>query len=263
MIGTDLERLFEVDLTADPCEPRTEMVARPDLVIRCRHTAARGAWSSWVQRARWSEDDAERGIDEALAFFAARDLPFVWSVGPDSTPPSLGERLRRRGLTLEATAARMAAALPIAGLRTNDAIVVREADDEATMLDSLRVENSLRESPYDDATLRATLDERMAYVRCPSRSRRFAVAYLDGEAVASARWRYEEERRGVHLSGAETRPDRRSRGAYSTLVAYRTARAIERGLRHATIFADLATSAPILRRRGFVEAGVVEYWLCR
>lgn len=41
--------------------------------------------------------DAEARIDETIALFARRRAPFMWYVGPLSTPPDLEQRLRARG----------------------------------------------------------------------------------------------------------------------------------------------------------------------
>ncbi|HLQ04114.1 MAG TPA: GNAT family N-acetyltransferase, partial [Verrucomicrobiae bacterium] len=96
---------------------------------------------------------------------------------------------------------------------------------------------------------------------CRERRRRFAVAYLDGRPIAAARWRYGSLHPAVHLSGAETLPEFRNRGAYSTLVEFRARQALQRGKRYATIIADETTSAPILMKRGFVSVGRATIYL--
>lgn len=59
------------------------------------------------------------------------------------------------------------------------------------------------------------------------------------------------------LTGAGTREQFRGRGVYSTLVAYRTERALARGRRFASFRADPRTSAPILLKRGFRDHGSI------
>lgn len=261
MVGTEargaLARLFEPDPRADPCEPNTEIVHRDDRLIRHRPAAAGGPWSSTVVWVRWRGDEVERRIDEVLEFFATRAPHFIWSVGPQTAPADLGDRLVARGFELVARTHLMVASLPIEGLRVNPEIVVREVEDAATMRDSLAVEHP----DWEAERIEALLAERVAYLACPERSRHFAVAYLGGEPVSAARWRFNDRQPAVHLSGAETLMPFRRRGAYSTLVAYRTQRALEHACRYATIFADDSTSAPILAKRGFSSVGRASYYL--
>lgn len=252
-----LARLFEPDPRPDPCEPRTEIVHRADRLIRHRPTAAGGPWASTVVWVRWPEEEVERRIDEVLDFFSTRAAHFIWSVGPQTEPTGLGERLLARGFELVARTQLMVATLPLAGLRVNPQIVVREVGDEATMRDSLAVEHP----DWEPERTAALLSERMEYLACPERSRHFAVAYLGGVPVSAARWRFNDRERAVHLSGAETLMPYRRRGAYSTLVEYRTRKAVERGCRYATIFADDSTSGPILAKRGFRSVGRASYYL--
>src|SRR5437870_129007 len=70
-----------------------------------------GVGHSRVASAKWSERDAESGIDEVLAFFG--DTPFNWHVGPSSSPPDLVDRLTARGLTVLARPRMMTIALPL------------------------------------------------------------------------------------------------------------------------------------------------------
>lgn len=186
----DLRRLFDRDPTPDPCEPGVEVLEREDLLLWFRPSATRTPWTSGVLHHRWSASEAEHGIDEVLAFFAARDTSFSWHVPDDGQPTDLGERLERR-----------------------------------------------------------------AYIACSGHRRQFAVAYLDGRPIASARWLFDRRHPAIGFTGAETLPEYQNRGAYSTLVDYRATRGLERGCRYATILADVRTSAPILRKRGFVRVG--------
>lgn len=252
-----LARLFEPDPRPDPCEPRTEIVHRDDRLIRHRPAAAGGPWASTVVWVRWRDDEADRRIDEVLDFFSTRAAHFIWSVGPQTEPADLGERLLARGFELVARTQLMVATLPVAGFRVNPQIAVREVADEATMRDSLAVEHP----DWEPQRIAALLSERMDYLGCAQRSRHFAVAYLGGEPVSAARWRFHDREPAVHLSGAETLMPYRRRGAYSTLVEYRTRAALERGCRYATIFADETTSGPILAKRGFGSVGRASYYL--
>jgi GNAT superfamily N-acetyltransferase len=50
---------------------------------------------------RFSPDNVDQRIDEVIAWFDERDLPFVWHLGPLDTPMDLEERLVARGFTLD------------------------------------------------------------------------------------------------------------------------------------------------------------------
>lgn len=256
-MSLDLRRLFDRDPRPDPCAPGTEVVVRDDLLLWHRPTATRSPWASGVLRYRWSAAEADEGISEVLRFFAERGTGFSWHVPDDGEPPNLGERLAARGFHLEAETDLLVAELPITGLRTNPEIEVRAVGDERTLRDSVVVQ----QPDWDEERRRALIDERRAYVACPGHQGHFAVAYIRDEPIAAARWRFDARRPAIGLTGAETLPEHRNRGAYSTLVAYRGDRGIERGCRWATILADVTTSAPILRKRGFRAVGSARIYL--
>jgi ribosomal protein S18 acetylase RimI-like enzyme len=60
-----------------------------------------GAPYSWLNQAsgaRFTEVSADSRIDEVIAWFDSRGLPFSWEVGPADSPADLGDRLAARGL---------------------------------------------------------------------------------------------------------------------------------------------------------------------
>ncbi len=199
--------------------------------------------------ARWTDEAAERGIDEVLAFFAARGRRFIWSIGPSSRPASLAERLERGGFTLEADTLWLAARLPVPGLRADPTLRIEPVRDEAIA----RAATAIEFEHLSEADRERIASDLLARVRADDI--RAVVAYRAGTVVATARWRLHPERRAVHLAGSFTLPEHRGRGAYSALVAYRTEDARRAGCEYATITADVATSAPILLKRGFVALG--------
>ena len=255
-MNVDLRRLFDRDPRPDPCEP-TEVVHRDDLVLWHRPSATRSPWASGVLHYRWTEASADRGIDEVLSYFAARDAPFTWHVPDDGQPSDLGARLRARGFILEAQTDMLVADLPIVGLRINPAIGVVDVTNERTLRDSVLVQHP----DWDDERRDRLLRERRAYLGCAGHLRHFALAYLDGRPIASARWRFSTRFRAIGLSGAETLPAYQNRGAYSTLVDYRARIALARGCQYVTILADVRMSAPILRKRGFASVGTAEIYV--
>lgn len=230
-----------------------EIVARNDRLLSVGPLREH-PWSSQVHWVRWTEDETEARITEMLHFFRARHQAFVWLVTAQSTPASLRDRLAARGLICELEGRMLAAALPIAGLRVNPEIRVEEVSNRAQMLAGLRVDHPT----WDDARLAALLDDRM---RRLGTNWHAAVAQLDGQTVGTARWLIHAELGGVEFAGAETLVAYRHCGVYSTLVAYRAARAAREGCTFAGIIADGGTSAPILQKRGFDDLGRATFFL--
>ena len=206
-----------------------------------------------VAYAKWDPSEAEAGIDEALAFFG--DAPFMWHVGPSSTPPDLEQRVLRRGLIVGERPRLMTAVLPLDGLREADVRIV-EVTDRATARTGLQLAH------HAGADLERDLEERMAYLALPTRRSGWLVAFDGDEAVANAGYRYSADGRCMYLIGAETVEAHRGRGIYQTLVAYRATMARAHGCDLVSILANRHTSAPILARHGFRDHGELP-WLKR
>jgi GNAT superfamily N-acetyltransferase len=148
----------------------------------------------------------------------------------------------------------LVAALPIAGLRANSSVRVEEVVDRPRMHDALSVQFPDR----DASRLASQLEDRM---RRLGTDQHFAVAYIDGRPVGTARWRIHRTLRAVEFNGAETLPDFRGQGVYSTLVAFRASHAERSGCVVAGINADTRICAPILLNRGFEDLGPVTFYL--
>jgi GNAT superfamily N-acetyltransferase len=204
-----------------------------------------------VAYAKWAAAHVDRRIDEILAFFA--DAPFMWHVGPSSTPPDLEPRLLAHGLVVGERPRLMTAALPLSGLREADVRIV-EVVDRATA----RVGLSL--AHHAGADLERDLKERMAYLSLPTRRSGWLVAFAGDAPVANAGYRFSADGRCLYLTGAETIESRRGRGIYQTLVAYRARLAYERGCEIVSILANRHTSAPILARHGFADHGELPWF---
>ncbi len=211
----------------------------------------RPGWSvgnSRVAYAKWTESDADKRIDELLAFFG--DTPFNWHVGPSSSPRDLVNRLITHGLVLGAQPRMMTISLPLPDdwPVSSEVRIVEVADAEIARL-------SLRLAHHDSQQIERDVAERMAYLGLAGRRGGFLVAYIGDVPVANAGYRYSLDGRCVYLTGAETVEQFRGRGVYKTLIAHRAAQAVERGCILASILANPQTSAPILARHGFADHG--------
>ena len=209
------------------------------------------ASASRVAYAKWRTADADRHIDEVLAFFG--DTPFTWHVGPSSTPANLEGRLVAHGLALGERPRLMTAPLPLRGeWRAADLRIV-EVTDRATALVSLGLAHH-----GDD--LERALSDRARYLAHPGRTTHFLVAYLGDTPVANAGYRWSSDGRCLYLTGAETVPAYRGRGIYQSLITYRAQLAHERGCAILSILANRHTSAPILTRPGFADHGEMPWF---
>jgi GNAT superfamily N-acetyltransferase len=221
-------------------------IDRPDVLAWKREGRPPG--QNRVAYTKWRGEDAEARIDEMLAFFG--DTPFTWHVGPSSSPGDLEQRLLRRGLVVQVRPRMMTIGLPLRGdWGTGSEIRIVEVADAETARVGLQLAH------HEGAELARDLDERMAYLAVPSRRGGFLVAFIGRTPVANASYRYSADGRCLYLTGAETVDAFRGRAIYKSLVAYRAARAVERGCTVASILANRDTSAPILARHGFTDHG--------
>jgi GNAT superfamily N-acetyltransferase len=157
----------------------------------------KGVWATHLD-----DDEVEEAIDETLAWFAARNAPFLfWWTGPGTSPADLGKRLQQRGLldmaeqqeTLAAGIHQSALGAPgmVADLdQMNEAVLeqtppgftIEQVSNETDLYDFKRVFIESYEIPewagqaWVDATQRAGIGQTPW---------RIFVGYLDGEPVAS------------------------------------------------------------------------------
>jgi len=110
LTGEELHRLFESMMHAgDPHEwipPNTN--GRMSLRGGMEGSGAAHPGSNFVGAMRWTAEEADRRIEETIAYYRARNIGFQWWVTPYDTPPDLGKRLEQHGLVLAGDAATMA-----------------------------------------------------------------------------------------------------------------------------------------------------------
>jgi GNAT superfamily N-acetyltransferase len=239
------------DYEPDWHPPGVVELDRPDVLAWKR--PGRPVGYSRVAYAKWSEEEADARVDEVLAFFGK--TPFLWHVGPSSSPADLERRLVARGLIAGERPRLMTAALPLAGTwRSADVRIVEVADRTMARL-GLSLAHHVGGAPVEGAELERMLDERMAYLALPRRRTHYLVAFVGDTLVANAGYRWSSDGRCLYLIGAETVEAYRGRGIYQSLITYRARVARERGCEMLSILANRHTSAPILTRHGFADHG--------
>lgn len=232
----------------------TERVDRGD--VRYKLGSDPSPWNTGVEWARWRPAEVEARATEVLALLRAHTPSFTWAVGPNTDAPGLASVLSSRGLRKEVDALLLTATIPIRGrLPAHDLRLVEERD-ERTVSDAIRID---RELTADE--LRARVERRMRYLRCPTRRGGGVVAYRRDLAVGYGRWRYGTDGATVYLHTAHTlRPHRRT-GVYAAILAWRLDKAVKDGKTIAVVMAERSTSAPILMRKGFREVGARQIWI--
>lgn len=223
------------------------VVRRPGWSQRITPSFHRGGFNS-VDLAVLDPRDADAIIDATIAEYDALGIRFRWTVGPDSAPPDLGERLLARGLQRRDVAL-MAADIADLHPRGSPDIHVEPVtlDNLATYCDTVAAGWDSDPAPlyaYEHSLLSRGETRHPAY-----------LARIAGTPVAAANAALFE--RSAYLMGAVVLPAHRGRGAYHALIAARLRSISAAGLRLVTTQAMRTTSAPILARLGFVTVAEV------
>lgn len=202
-----------------------------------------------VSLAQLADDEADAVIAATLAEYDALGLRFRWTVGPDSRPLDLGDRLARRGFRGERVVVMAAEA---SSLR-----IERDLEVEARPVELAELELYARTVGagwgVDPAPLLAYERE----LRDQPERRHFNFLAWHGAQPAGAA-NYYAFARSAYLMGGVVLPDHRRRGVYRSLLAARLRHARARGLDLVTTQARASSSAPILARLGFVS--LCEIW---
>ncbi|WP_405061545.1 GNAT family N-acetyltransferase [Kribbella sp. NBC_01505] len=176
-----------------------------------------------------------------------------WWVDAQTQPANTAEFLQGKGFTevedLEILARPISAELT-EELAVPEDVVVRQALDAETIERAALVDSEVFDWPPPS---RNELDSEAATIaRGDLLSQRF-VAELDGEVVGSAGYRLMGDTVGLWGGGVLAKA--RGRGVYRALIAARCEIALAAGADLALVSARVTTSAPILRRIGFVAYG--------
>src|SRR5260221_7677993 len=213
-------------------------------------------WSNGVAYARWRREEVETRAKEIIGIFRARNVRFTWQIGPNTDAVGLSSILAANGLRKEIDALLLTAKIPIrARVPAHDLRLIEESD-ERTAGDAIRL---VRGRSADE--VRARLDARMRYLRCPTRRGGGVVAYRRDLAVGHGAWRYGSDGETVLLHMASTLQPHRRTGVYTAILGWRLDRAVRDGKTTAVVVAERSSSAPILMRKGFREVGALQIWM--
>ena len=203
------------------------------------------------------ESEVDRVVDEVRRFLRDEGRENgIWIVPEEASPAGLAARLQTLGMTLndlpgvEAREAMMAAVTAPPPSRRD--VLARRVET----FEEFRAAQLIAASSFEmDEKMRRAFEERAELLwsfESTNDQHATYVALLGDEVIAFAGAHF--GRTAVYLGGAGTRPDQRSRGAYTALVHARWEAAVERGTPALTVGAG-AMSRPILERLGFSIVG--------
>jgi 8-oxo-dGTP pyrophosphatase MutT (NUDIX family) len=202
--------------------------------------------------------DAAKLVVAVLRLAGANQAEAVlWPVHPASLPADLGTALQRVGAEVDQVADISSADLtgPLPSLDVPPDVTVELVDSAEQLEQAYPVLAAAFDEPPASPQFRAgdaaELAEQVALGEARQRFR--FLARIDGRVVGTGGVTVEGQ--VARLWGAAVHPDARGRGAYRAILAARLEIAARRGARFALVKARSGTSAPILRRAGFVAHG--------
>lgn len=249
----DLDRIlarFDAEVRAKPSPPAGMSVERRDGLVLL--TGGFNYVSAWNLTA----PTMAAAVAEQAARFRARGQALMWRVYDHDGPPGLAACLSAAGFEPDPPGTLMffdlAQDLPTTAM---DGVEVRRVRTLAELEGFVSAAGLAfgQEEPWQREAFAKQLDD-------PDMA--LFVAWLCGQAVASARLEMAAGRAFGLLFGGGVAPAHRGQGLYRALVAARVAEARARGLAYLSIEAR-DTSRPILERLGFVPAGRETIWTLR
>ena len=221
--------------------PDTQVIERPGWLQLITPSLRQGGLNE-VTFSALDEKEADAVIDETLEVYRRLGLRFRWSVGPDSRPADLAERLARRGLR-QSEVLGMIRGTAAAPAEAGGDVTVEEVDEHTVEEFSRTMAAGWEMDPEPITAFNRTV---LAH---PNRHHRLFLARYRGVPAGTAGLVTVE--RSVYLLGGVVLPAFRERGLYRALVNARLGYAAGRDIPFATTHARASTSAPLLERLGF------------
>jgi len=267
MAATDDELLqwIETGLWYLPAVPGlNEDLSVPGVIGRATPSVSH-PFVNLVGAAHWTDTEADTRIAEVSAYFQERNLPFIWLIGPSTTPADLPDRLQRAGFHKAVELAGMVLTDLTIPISVNPEVHIREVPDLSEALTYRELLGAAYGMPPEVAEVLVrqsfhTPEAGAAPYRFHST---LYIAHLgdDPTPVSFAVSIRADDSSLVLLSGAGTVPELRGHGIYTALVARRLADARAHGCTDAVIQAVRDTSAPICAKLGFHERCGLEFYV--
>ncbi|HET9782674.1 MAG TPA: GNAT family N-acetyltransferase [Candidatus Dormibacteraeota bacterium] len=230
--------------------PRYRLVLQPDFPIPGPNSA------TFV---RCTPEDAGDVIAEVNTVFAARNLPVMWVLDPDTEPANFADFLGASGVFPDPQGPESAVMVAPLGTRfVSPRVSGLELHDGIEDLDSFRAVDAVNAEAFagrvagDDPAHLAQLGRRLRNQQSVP-NRRVVLATIDGEPAGSAGLTMYPPH-GAILNGGAVRPKFRGRGVYRAMIAARAEMAREAGVEGLSVWGG-PMSAPVLERMGFTKVG--------
>jgi RimJ/RimL family protein N-acetyltransferase len=212
--------------------------------------------ASWI---RCRPEDVNQVIDGARAIFAARRLPFMWTLDPGTEPEDFARYLEERGVRPDPTAPEVAVmVLPVESLIESPHIAGLEFRDALADAESFRSADAVNAEAFGAARRgvtpeQAAAQERRRHDQIAAGNRRVLLATIDGEPAGSSGLTLYPPH-GGQINGGAVREKFRGRGIYRAMVAERLRMAREAAVPGLSVWGG-PMSRPILEKLGFVKVG--------
>jgi GNAT superfamily N-acetyltransferase len=214
-----------------------------DLLVRVLPNKVYG-WDALVMRPNLAEDAADARIDAVLEALQPARRSIWWMFGDTVRPADLGDRLVARGFRRVITWDGLALTDLSVAFPVNPAVVV-----EPFSLDNLQEVVAAYE-PDDPVARQVRVEAGERYFALPRPESLTLIGRLDGVVASVVVLRLDPT--GIaYLRNAFTLPAYRGRGVYLTMIEARLKIAREAGCTAAVVQAQVQSSSPILRKRGF------------
>lgn len=196
--------------------------------------------------------DVDEKINKVIDLYKSKQKSFAWWIGQNSKPDDLSLRLISKGFALEDTYIGLALSVKNIPTIHSSEWLVKEALTEKEIREHVSVNEAVW--GMDNASVKAAVGERMAYLALPDRGGGYIVAYNhEQKPIGNGTFRISSNGQTMYLIGSAVLPQYRNRGVYHALLQYRFNKSIKAGCEYLTVQARKGTSEPILRRLGFEE----------
>ncbi|MHA2168387.1 MAG: GNAT family N-acetyltransferase [Candidatus Kariarchaeaceae archaeon] len=202
-------------------------------------------------------------IDKVVNYFSDQNKQFSWVIGPYEKPNNLKDILLNSGFSLVADSAAMVFTHMDRKFDINPDVKVRQASFEEMKQD--KIINMIAESfDFPKEAIRGVISASEIMHEGGMLNTQYLAYWKDEpEPVAWGAIYYYPDRPECLLGGAATREEYRKRGFYTALLSERVKNARERGRKALIIEAAKSTSAPVVKKHGFVDTGTLQRYVLK
>jgi len=205
-----------------------------------------------------SSENAMKKIKENITFFEKRQVPFLWVLGPSSTPKNMGELLIKNGFIIDKL---QGMAYNIKILNTESELLNKVEIIKVESLDNLKVWNDIILTGFEfPKEVRSDFFfEAFSFILLNNRASVCAfLAYYDGNPVASSLVLYKAGVAGIHMVTTLEEARGKGIGTAITLASLREAKKLgyETAILHSS-----EMGLNIYKQMGFKEYCKIELFI--